>query len=98
MRERASPGDEQGPRGASAKSRSVPCLVKHRRTDWAKTFFADLEPRSAGAYVNFLDRDDEVRRPGAFGGAAYARLVDLQHRFDPDGVLQPARAVYAEPS
>ncbi|CAN5737379.1 hypothetical protein BH18ACT15_BH18ACT15_01080 [soil metagenome] len=58
-------------------------------TAWAKTFFANLEPSHAGAYLNFLDRDDDARTPEAFDSAAYARLLELQGRFDPDRVLQP---------
>lgn len=60
-------------------------------TAWAKEFFVDLQPSSAGVYLNFLDCDDEARRSEAFGAAAYARLLDLQHRFDPDRVLQSSR-------
>ncbi|MGH2699103.1 MAG: FAD-binding oxidoreductase, partial [Actinomycetota bacterium] len=60
-------------------------------TAWARGFYADLQPRSAGVYLNFLDSDDQTRRSEAFGAAAYARLLDLQHRFDPDRVLQSSR-------
>ncbi len=65
--------------------------VTDAETAWAMAFFADLSPNHAGAYLNFLDRDDEARISEAFGQAAYARLLALQHRFDPEGVLQPSR-------
>jgi FAD/FMN-containing dehydrogenase/DNA-binding HxlR family transcriptional regulator len=58
---------------------------------WVKAFFSDLQPTAAGAYLNFLDRDDQARTSEAFSAAAYARLVQLRHRFDPDEVLQPSR-------
>lgn len=62
---------------------------------WARAFVEDLEPYGAGVYLNFLDRDDHDRAPSAFGSAAYERLVELQHRFDPDGVFQPQRETAA---
>lgn len=62
-------------------------------TAWAKAFFAGLQPRSAGAYRNFFDSDDEPRKSDAFGTVAYARLRELQHRFDP----RPSVAVFARP-
>jgi FAD/FMN-containing dehydrogenase/DNA-binding HxlR family transcriptional regulator len=60
-------------------------------TAWARTFFADLKPNVEGGYVNFLDRDDVTRTSEAFSSAAYARLQELQRRFDPDRVFQPDR-------
>ncbi len=54
---------------------------------WARGFIGDLEPQNAGAYLNFLDQDDQERMPGAFGRHAYTRLTDLQRRIDPDGVF-----------
>lgn len=56
-------------------------------TGWARAFIADLEPYAAGAYLNFLDRDDQHRTPAAFEAAAYQRLLDLQQRLDPDQVF-----------
>ena len=58
-------------------------------TAWVRRFAADLEPHAAGAYLNFLDRDDHHRMPAAFEPTAYQRLLDLRQRYDPDGVLHP---------
>lgn len=66
--------------------------VGDAETAWARAFVADLEPHRAGAYLNFLDRDDEERMPAAFGPAAYERLVALRQRFDPGGVFRPGAA------
>jgi DNA-binding HxlR family transcriptional regulator len=66
-------------------------------TGWARTFAEELAPHTVGAYLNFLDRDDEDRLPAAFAPAAHQRLVELQRRYDPTRVLgkghdqQPAR-------
>ncbi len=65
---------------------------------WARAFVADLERHHAGAYLNFLDHDDHGRTAAAFSPAAYARLTELQRRFDPDRVLRPGRDAAAVPS
>jgi FAD/FMN-containing dehydrogenase/DNA-binding HxlR family transcriptional regulator len=54
---------------------------------WARAFIADLAPYHAGAYLNFLDRDDGDRAATAFGEQAYRRLIGLRRRYDPDGVF-----------
>ena len=51
---------------------------------------ADREPHHAGVYLNFLDRRDETRALAAFASARYERLRELQHRWDPAGVLSAA--------
>jgi hypothetical protein len=57
-------------------------------SEWARTFVADLAPYDAFAYLNFLDRDDQHRKPAAFAPAAYERLLRLQVRYEPDNVLR----------
>ncbi|MFP5376715.1 MAG: BBE domain-containing protein, partial [Acidimicrobiia bacterium] len=66
---------------------------------WARAFIGRLPSgRSAdGAYVNFLDSDDDHRRPAAFAPGAHARLTRLQERFDPDGVFAPGCPVRPGP-
>lgn len=59
---------------------------------WARAFIGALEPYRAGAYLGFLDQDDLERVPSAFRTDAYSRLVELQHRYDPDGVFRQVRA------
>jgi DNA-binding HxlR family transcriptional regulator len=61
-------------------------------TGWARTFAAELAPHAVAAYLNFLDRDDEDRLPAAFTPTARRRLVDLQRRYDPTGVLRRPRS------
>lgn len=56
---------------------------------WTRTFFAALEPYQSGAYVNFLDRDDdEARVRSAYGDEKYRRLAILKRRYDPDNVFR----------
>lgn len=62
--------------------------VGDAETAWARGFVDALAPYAAGAYVNFLDRDDGDRLPEAFGPSTYERLTALRRRFDPDGVFE----------
>lgn len=55
---------------------------------WAQAFFAALEPYQSGAYVNFLDRDDQDRVKIAYGAAKYRLLVDVKNRYDPDNIFR----------
>ena len=55
---------------------------------WARRFFAAVAPRSAGAYVNFLDHDDHDRVRSAYGPDTYRRLRAVKERYDPDGVFR----------
>jgi FAD/FMN-containing dehydrogenase/DNA-binding HxlR family transcriptional regulator len=59
---------------------------------WTRDFIAELEPWHAGAYLNFLDHDDQGRVASAFSTTAYQRLTELRRRFDPDGVFRSALA------
>ncbi|MFW6034250.1 MAG: FAD-binding protein [bacterium] len=57
-------------------------------TAWARNFAAAAAPADAGAYLNFLDRDDHDRVAAAFHPTAYNRLTDLQRHYDPNQLLQ----------
>lgn len=57
-------------------------------TAWTREFFAVLEPHQTGAYVNFLDRDDEARVRSAYGDEKYRRLAALKQRYDPENVFR----------
>jgi hypothetical protein len=61
--------------------------VAEEEIAWAQAFFAALEPYQTGAYVNFLDRDDEDRVRIAYGADMYRRLVELKNRYDPANVF-----------
>jgi len=56
-------------------------------TDWAKAYWQELHPTSAGgAYINFMmdEGDDRVR--AAYRGN-YDRLAQVKERYDPDNVF-----------
>lgn len=57
-------------------------------TAWARGFLDALAPHHAGAYLNFLDRDDTARQDAAFSTATVERLATLRQRHDPDGLLR----------
>jgi hypothetical protein len=57
-------------------------------TAWTQEFFTALGHHRSGAYVNFLDRDDQARVRTAYGDDKYRRLENLKSRFDPDNVFR----------
>ncbi len=67
-----------------------------RITQWARDYWEELHPTSAGgAYVNFLMNEGQDRVAAAYRGN-YQRLAELKRRYDPDNVfhinqnIQPA--------
>ena len=62
--------------------------VATEETAWTRAYFAALEPHGTGAYVNFLDRDDEARVRAAYGDDKYRRLAALKYHYDPDNVFR----------
>ncbi len=63
--------------------------VAAEETAWTRRFFAALKPYQRGAYVNFLDRDDDEERVrSAYGEKKYRRLAALKDRYDPDNVFR----------
>ncbi|HZD69662.1 MAG TPA: BBE domain-containing protein [Actinomycetes bacterium] len=61
--------------------------VAEREIAWARRTYGAVAPYQTGAYVNFLDRDDQQRVLAAYGSRTYQRLVDLKSRYDPDNVF-----------
>jgi hypothetical protein len=56
-------------------------------TTWAKDYWTELHPFSAGgAYVNFLGDEGQDRVEAAYRGN-YPRLAQVKHRYDPDNVF-----------
>jgi FAD/FMN-containing dehydrogenase len=55
--------------------------------EWARQFFAALEPYQIGVYVNFLGDEGEERVRAAYGAETYARLAELKQRYDPMNVF-----------
>lgn len=62
--------------------------VAERETAWTREFFEAIEPYQIGAYINFLDRDDQDRVQAAYGDRKYQRLADLKRLYDPDNIFQ----------
>jgi FAD/FMN-containing dehydrogenase len=58
-----------------------------RITQWARDYWQELHPTSAGgAYVNFLMNEGQDRVAAAYRGN-YQRLAELKRRYDPDNVF-----------
>ncbi|MBK1732314.1 FAD-binding oxidoreductase [Thiococcus pfennigii] len=59
-----------------------------RVRDWARGYWQDLHPYSAGgSYVNFLEEEGEARVRSAYRGN-YERLVDVKTQYDPDNLFR----------
>ena len=55
-----------------------------RHIEWARTFFAALEPHSRAVYVNNVNDDAANRvRETAYGANKWSRLVALKGKYDP---------------
>jgi FAD/FMN-containing dehydrogenase len=55
-----------------------------RHIEWARSFFAALQPHSRGVYVNYINDDASDRaRQGAYGAEKWRRLVALKGKYDP---------------
>jgi FAD/FMN-containing dehydrogenase len=55
-----------------------------RHIEWARAFFAALEPFSRGLYVNFTNEDSVERlRNGAYTPEQWTRLTALKAKYDP---------------
>jgi FAD/FMN-containing dehydrogenase len=50
---------------------------------WTEEFWQAMRPRAAGAYVNFLGDEGELRVRDAYPPATYRRLVEIKNRYDP---------------
>jgi FAD/FMN-containing dehydrogenase/DNA-binding HxlR family transcriptional regulator len=66
-----------------------------QETQWTKDFFTNLEPHGTGAYVNFLDRDDQERVRTAYGDN-YGRLAEIKAAYDPDNAFRLNHNIAAE--
>lgn len=66
------------------------------RIAWTREFGDAVTPHAAlGAYVNYLDYDEDHRIPGAYG-AAYPRLRALKRRYDPANMFRFNRNIPPE--
>jgi FAD/FMN-containing dehydrogenase len=55
-----------------------------KNIEWARSFYAAMQPWSAGlVYVNALSEDDSARVPEAYG-RNYTRLCDVKTKYDPE--------------
>jgi FAD/FMN-containing dehydrogenase len=54
---------------------------------WVAALADRLAPMSKGAYLNFVDTDDEHRLDDVYPPATRERLVTVKARYDPDNVF-----------
>jgi FAD/FMN-containing dehydrogenase len=54
---------------------------------WNRGLFGQLEPRSSGVYVNFLEDEGGERIRAAYPGGTYERLAQVKARYDPANVF-----------
>ena len=59
-----------------------------RERDWARDCWTALTPHHAGAYVNWLMEEGEVRVREAYGEKRYARLQAVKRQYDPGNVFR----------
>ncbi|MEV5651907.1 FAD-binding oxidoreductase [Nocardia sp. NPDC052254] len=66
------------------------------RIAWTRDFGDAVRPHAApGAYVNYLDDDEDHRIPGAYGDA-FTRLRGVKRRYDPDNMFRFNRNIAPE--
>ena len=58
------------------------------REAWTKAFAAALQKGSEGAYVAFLNDDDEAQVRSAYPGSTWDRLAAVKARYDPDNMFR----------
>jgi FAD/FMN-containing dehydrogenase len=58
---------------------------RHRR--WVRSLSGTIRHLAKGAYVNFLDADDEPRLHEAYPDGTYRRLVQVKRRYDPTNLF-----------
>jgi FAD/FMN-containing dehydrogenase len=70
----------------NGNSRSAAGFESER--EWARTFWAALEPYHTSVYVNFLMEEGEERIRAAYGAEKYERLKALKRRYDPTNLFR----------
>jgi FAD/FMN-containing dehydrogenase len=55
---------------------------------WAQAQWRRISEFSVGVYVNFLDDEPPERTRAAYGDLAYARLLEVKRRYDPDNIFR----------
>lgn len=61
--------------------------ASERHIQWTDDFWRAMQPYSIGAYVNELDGEGAARVREAYTPEAYARLVDVKNRYDPENLF-----------
>lgn len=56
--------------------------------EWARDFWAALEPFHTSVYVNFLMEEGDTRIRQAYGDDRYTRLQALKRKYDPDNFFR----------
>jgi FAD/FMN-containing dehydrogenase len=55
---------------------------------WVGAFKDALQPKAAGAYVNFLNEDGPSRLHEAYPAATWDRLREIKRRYDPTNLFR----------
>lgn len=58
-----------------------------QQIEWARAFFAQMEPYLTGVYLNFIGDEGQDRVKDAYG-AKYERLVALKRKYDPTNLFR----------
>jgi FAD/FMN-containing dehydrogenase len=56
--------------------------------EWARNFFAAMQPHGSGVYVNNLGSEGADRVHAAYAPATYERLAALKQKYDPQNVFR----------
>ena len=59
-----------------------------RHIAWTEAFWREVAPRTAGAYVNYLQDEGEARIRQAYPPATYQRLAEVKRQYDPANLFR----------
>jgi FAD/FMN-containing dehydrogenase len=65
-----------------------PALDRTPHEAWTQALWDQLRPEGSGVYVNFLEREGEVRIREAYPNGAYERLAAIKQKYDPENLFR----------